>query len=340
LHYLARAQEADVFVVYDDVQFVRRSPHHRAAIAHGDDEWLTVPVQNTGVETALVEARIDMSTPWAVEHLETLRHVYGEQALELAPFYEQLCPNVLDVDFVRNHPEEILEFASDENRARDALDGFTRSDRQWRRRRERVDDLRAEKNAVSQQVAARKQADPGADIDDLVGGLDDLGQQIAAAETACDEARTRRDHDLVALSETVAAANGQLEWMDLQDLWNLDGLDGSEWLGTVTITDLTVPLLEELFRRFDVTSEVVRSSELGVEHPGDASEYLARLVDAAGGDCYLSGGTGYENYLDEAPFDDRGFDVAVQNWEPTWPAGNVCALDVLYGSDNPGAHIR
>jgi hypothetical protein len=202
LHYLARAQMVDTFVLYDDVEFSRQSPQHRAQIEFGGKKWLTVPVKRTGNDTLIVDAGIDMNRHWRRTHLNTLQAKYGgDAAAQFESFYE-------------------------------ALD---------------------------------------------------------------DDAR---------------------------------------------LVELTVPILAELFDRFDVDSDIVRSSRVDFERTDDASANLARLIETLDGTEYISGGRGYRNYLDETPFDERGIDVSVQDWDPEWDDGNVCSLDVLFEADDPTTHVR
>lgn len=202
LHYLARAQMVDAFVLYDDVEFSRQSPQHRARIDFGGKTWLTVPVKHTGNGTLIIEAEIDMDQRWRSTHTNTLMAKYGgNAAAEFESFY---------------------------------------------------------------------------------------GDLVADAR----------------------------------------------------LVELTIPIIHDLFERFDVETEILRSSDLTYRRTEDPSENLARLVDELDGKTYVSGGRGYENYLDETPFDDRGIDIDVQDWTPTWDDGNVCTLDVLFGADDPGTHIR
>lgn len=81
LHYLARAQQADTFVIYDDVQFSRRSPHHRAPIEHQQMERLSLPIRHADAEVRIDEARIDMSEPRPARHLRTLVGVDRDELL-------------------------------------------------------------------------------------------------------------------------------------------------------------------------------------------------------------------------------------------------------------------
>jgi len=203
LHYLARASEADAFVLLDDVEFSRRSRQHRAEISLGSQDWLTIPVKHKNDDVAIVEAKIDTSSRFGEKHYGTLMHKYGSDAEILEPFYQ--------------------------------------------------------------------------DVDDRE---------------------------------------------------------------SLRLVEITIPTLLELFNRFDIDTDVVRSSELDVDHPGNASEYLARLVEAINGSTYVSGETGYENYLEEEPFERRGLEVAVQEWTPQWDDGNVCCLDVLFSSYEPAKHVE
>lgn len=340
LHYLERAQEADVFVIYDDVEFSRRSRHHRAHIDYYDKEWLTVPVSHTGQETLITEARVDMSVPWPARHLQTLVGKYGEEATDLEPFYRRLCISVVDPETLRDDVDRVRELAADPEI--DALvDDWVRIDTEWRRRLEehQVAELRAEKERLDERISERKQADPTADIDDLLAEATEINERLETAADACQEFEERRNRTLVELSRALGH-DREIDRLPLYELWNLDGVDPERWTADVRLADVTVPLVEELLERFDVTSTVVRSSELELAHPGDASEYLAALTDHFDGDAYLSGAVGYENYLEEDPFDERGIDVLIQDWTPSWEEGNVCALDVLYEADDPGRYIR
>jgi hypothetical protein len=201
LHYLARAQQADVFIIYDDVEFSRQSRQHRTRFG-GNSDWLTIPIRRDADHASIADVRVDQNHPWERTHLNTLRAAYGGNAVDatLAEFY----------DF--------------------------------------PDDPR--------------------------------------------------------------------------------------------LVDVTVPILRELLDRFGIDSTVYLSSDMDASHPGDPSEYLARLTEEVDGDQYISGARGYENYLDETPFDRRGQSVTVQNWEPTWPDGNACCLDVLFDTDDPGTYVR
>ncbi|ADB61055.1 Seryl-tRNA synthetase, class IIa-like protein [Haloterrigena turkmenica DSM 5511] len=336
LHYLARVQQADVFVIYDDIEFSRCSRQHRALIDYDDRNWLTVPVRHTSTDVRIDEARIDMSSPWPVRHIKTLRGKYGAAADEWKPTYERLCVSPVAVETLRKRRDEVARHVGPE-----LVDECLRFDDELcaRRQESQLRDLRERKNRLARQVANRKRTDPNADVADLIARSETVKEELAAAETACRRLRRQRDQLLVDIGASLDG-EADFERLSMARLWELEGVAPGELMVDVRLVDLTIPILLELFDRFDIESSVVRSSELPVAHPGDPSEYLARLTDYLGGDRYLTGEVGYENYLDETPFRERGQEVAVQDWSPTWVDGNVCALDVLYEAENPSAYLN
>lgn len=202
IHYLARINNADHFVIFDDVEFSRRSRQHRAEVNFGDKRWLTIPVRHTGQDTLVNEARIDNSQRWQEKHMGTLKHKYGGDVTLFQSYYDKT-----------------------------------------------------------------------------------------------------KDSD-----EPLLCA-------------------------------FTTDTLLELLAQFDIDSDVHYSSEIPVSHPGDPSEYLAKLTQYVSGDVYVCGQGVYDDYLDDEAFTSRGIDIEIQDWTPEWPDGNVCALDVLFGTDTPEVFV-
>ena len=111
LGFFHRLNNCDVFVVLDNVQFIRRGWQHRDRIktARGP-QWLTVPVKKKGRFDQLIrEVEIDDSTDWRGNHLMTLESAYGR-----APYFTDVFPAVrgiygkrhgrlmdLNMDFIR-----------------------------------------------------------------------------------------------------------------------------------------------------------------------------------------------------------------------------------------------
>lgn len=94
---LAKAARADLFVVVDNVQFVKRGPfgfQHRAKIRTPQGwQWLTVPVITSGRFTQRInEVEIDRRLPWRRKHWESIRRNYSRSAHfhEHAEFFEGL----------------------------------------------------------------------------------------------------------------------------------------------------------------------------------------------------------------------------------------------------------
>lgn len=203
LHYLSRINNADEFIIFDDVEFSRRSRQHRAEINFGDKRWLTIPIQHAGSDIQINEALIDNSQRWQDKHIGTLQHKYGGGVGLFEPYYEE-----------------------------------TRA----------LDDPR--------------------------------------------------------------------------------------------LADFTIDILLELLNQFEVDTTIHRSSEMPISHPGDPSEYLAALTEYVSGTVYVCGQRAYNEYLDDSAFEKRDIEIEIQNWEPEWPDGNVCSLDVLYNSDDPARFIQ
>jgi hypothetical protein len=111
LGFFHRLKNCDVFVVLDNVQFIRRGWQHRDKIktARGP-QWLTVPVKKKGRFDQLIrEVEIDDSTDWRGNHMKTLESAYGR-----APHFTDVFPAVrgiyakrhshlmdLNMDFIR-----------------------------------------------------------------------------------------------------------------------------------------------------------------------------------------------------------------------------------------------
>lgn len=83
---LAKAVEADVFVLADDVQFSKHGYTNRNRIrTAGGWQWLTVPVRTRGRGGQRVrDVAVDEVQPWPRKHLESLRWNYAR-----APHFEE-----------------------------------------------------------------------------------------------------------------------------------------------------------------------------------------------------------------------------------------------------------
>jgi hypothetical protein len=79
LGYFDLMRRADVFVIYDDVQFDKHGWRNRNRIkcTHGV-QWLTVPVRHRGLgPQRLLDVRVDDKQGWAHKHVASLQQCYA-----------------------------------------------------------------------------------------------------------------------------------------------------------------------------------------------------------------------------------------------------------------------
>lgn len=109
------------------------------------------------------------------------------------------------------------------------------------------------------------------------------------------------------------------------------------------LADLTTNIIASLAAAAGITTKTVQLSELNV-HSNDASERLALVTQALGGDVYLSGPSGGSRYeLRDEEFTKRGVAVAFQEFHhPEYPQyharfngtfeKNMAAIDALFNT--------
>jgi hypothetical protein len=80
LGFFDKAKAADVLVLLDTVQFIKRGYQNRARIkGNAGPQWLTVPVVSKGrYDQATSDVEIEESTNWRGVHLRTLRSVLAK----------------------------------------------------------------------------------------------------------------------------------------------------------------------------------------------------------------------------------------------------------------------
>ena len=78
LGFFDRWNKSDLYIILDDVQFLRRGWHHRDKIkTRNGSRWLTVPVLKKGNYNQLIrDVKIDNGTNWRYKHLKTLEMNY------------------------------------------------------------------------------------------------------------------------------------------------------------------------------------------------------------------------------------------------------------------------
>ncbi len=85
LGFFEQLQRADIFVIYDNVQFDRRGWRNRNRVKGPDGQvWLTVPVVQKGhFGEKVCNAHIDNQQAWKRKHVESLRRFYAR-----APYFK------------------------------------------------------------------------------------------------------------------------------------------------------------------------------------------------------------------------------------------------------------
>ena len=80
LGFFKRWKQSDIYIVLDDVQFIRRGWHHRDKIktVHGA-EWLTVPVKKRSrYHQKISEVEIDYHENWQQSHFGIVKAAYSK----------------------------------------------------------------------------------------------------------------------------------------------------------------------------------------------------------------------------------------------------------------------
>ena len=111
------------------------------------------------------------------------------------------------------------------------------------------------------------------------------------------------------------------------------------------LVDLNMELIRFLMKAFDIDVEIVFSSELGFT--SKSTQRLVEIVEALGGDVYLSGPKG-KDYLDVSLFEHRGIKVVFQDFmHPVYKQRyegfipNMSAIDALFNVGKmPGERIK
>lgn len=88
-----------MYIVMDDVQFLRRGWHHRDKIKTPQGElWLTLPVKKKGNYDQLIkDVELDNEQGWRKKHLETMKLAYKK-----APGFDRVFPAVEEI-YGRGH---------------------------------------------------------------------------------------------------------------------------------------------------------------------------------------------------------------------------------------------
>ncbi|MCP4351315.1 MAG: WbqC family protein [Desulfobacterales bacterium] len=99
LGFFDRWQKSDLYIVLDDVQFIRRGWHHRDKIKTREGvKWLTVPVLKKGRYLQDIrDVKIDNQEDWRHNHLNIMQNAYGK-----APHFRPVFDSIKEILF-REH---------------------------------------------------------------------------------------------------------------------------------------------------------------------------------------------------------------------------------------------
>lgn len=93
LHYLHRMMVADVFVIFDTVQFNPRHEENRAKLkTNKGTQWLTVPMNQVSREQLILNTYVNKNQPWQSKTEGTLKTLYGK-----TPYYKTYEPEILSI---------------------------------------------------------------------------------------------------------------------------------------------------------------------------------------------------------------------------------------------------
>lgn len=116
LGFFDRWAKSDLYIVLDDVQFLRRGWHNRDEIKTKDGvKWLTVPVVKKGRGDQIIrDVRIDYGSNWHQKHLGTIEANYKK-----APHFDDCFETVCQIyskkqSFLFDLNMDLLRFVGDE----------------------------------------------------------------------------------------------------------------------------------------------------------------------------------------------------------------------------------
>lgn len=94
--FFRRWDMADLFIILDDVQFLRRGWHHRDKIkTNAGEKWLTIPIEKKGnYHQQIKDVQIENTSNWRKKHLETIKAGYGK-----APEFSRIFPELEKIYF-------------------------------------------------------------------------------------------------------------------------------------------------------------------------------------------------------------------------------------------------
>ena len=93
LHYLHRMLVADIFVIFDTVQYNPRHEENRAKLkTPNGTQWLTIPMRRVSRDQLIQDTQLDNNQDWQSKATRTIEMLYRK-----TPFYQTYAPEILDI---------------------------------------------------------------------------------------------------------------------------------------------------------------------------------------------------------------------------------------------------
>jgi hypothetical protein len=104
LGFFDRLLDADIFILLDDAQFLRRGWHHRDKIkTQNGPDWLTLSIEKCPRETPINQVRLSASAEWREANLNLLAENYREAAC-----YAEVIPGIASL--YASNRQSLLDF--------------------------------------------------------------------------------------------------------------------------------------------------------------------------------------------------------------------------------------
>ena len=103
LGFFDRLVQSDVFIILDDVQFIRRGWQNRDKIKTTKGaEWLTLPVEKKSrYDQKIIDVVLQQEpSSWREKHIKTIKSAYGR-----APYFSQIMP---EIESIYHRPHKLL----------------------------------------------------------------------------------------------------------------------------------------------------------------------------------------------------------------------------------------
>lgn len=98
---------------------------------------------------------------------------------------------MLDIELFRENPEKIKESEKRREKDPEKVDKVVRLDKDWREKLQRLEDLRAKRNTVGEEIAEAKQS--GGDAEDKIEEMQEVKEEIEGLEEEVERLKERRD---------------------------------------------------------------------------------------------------------------------------------------------------